>query len=675
MFQKLFARNRWIQAVSMGLLIAWGISPAAGAEDAALAAKLAPLIGKHEGQIAVAVKHLGDGRSFAHHADRPQATASLIKFPIMVEAYRQADAGQLDLSQVLTLREEDKAPGSGVLAANFSAGARFTLRDALQLMIAVSDNTATNLVLGEIGLPSTNETMTNLGLPNTRIHALVFRPQSSIAPERSKEFGLGSTTAGEMVRLLELLHLGKLGKEASRAAMLDHLRACDDRTRIPKLLPAGIKVAHKTGSVSAVRTAAGLMETPGGVIALCVLSQQNRDQRWSDDNAANVVIAEIAKVAYDHFNPQSAPEDGVLRLGASGERVQSLQRTLNSRGKPSPALAIDGEFGPGTAAAVKAFQKQAGLPETGEVMPDTWTALGPVVDSEPPAPEPAVVNSRKLALAPRETLDGPPLTTCKAWVIMDAHSGTQIASHEADQPLDMASTTKVMTAWLVLKRARDKPEVLAEEVLISAAADQTPGSTAGVRAGERLPVAELLYGLLLPSGNDAATALAEHFGPRLAPESAKDLSPIAQFVAAMNQEAARLALSRTRYANPHGLTAAGHHSTASELAKLTLAALEEPRFREYVGTRERGCRIVGPGGEQRDVIWKNTNQLLAISGYSGVKTGTTGAAGACLISTGERDGKALLVVVLGSASSDARYVDSRNLFRWAWREAAQAAQK
>jgi D-alanyl-D-alanine carboxypeptidase (penicillin-binding protein 5/6) len=285
------------------------------------------------------------------------------------------------------------------------------------------------------------------------------------------------------------------------------------------------------------------------------------------------------------------------------------------------------------------------------------------------------VNSRKLALAPREALEGPPLTTCKAWVIADARSGQQIAAHEADKPLDMASTTKVMTAWLVLKLAREKPAVLAEEVLISAAADQTPGSTAGVRAGERLPVKELLYGLLLPSGNDAATALAEHFGPRLAPENAKELPPIAQFVAAMNQEAARLALTRTQFENPHGLTANGHQSTASDLAKLALAALQEPRFREYVNTRERGSRITGPGGAQRNVIWKNTNQLLGISGYSGVKTGTTGAAGACLISTGERDGKALLVVVLGSASSDARYVDSRNLFRFAWREAAQAAQQ
>jgi beta-lactamase class A len=365
MFQKIFACNYPLRAVTVGLLFACGIIPAAAAEDAALAARLAPLIHKHEGQIAVAVKHLGDGRSFAHHADRPQATASLIKLPILVEAYRQAEAGKIDLNKLLTLREEDKTPGSGVLSTHFSAGARFTLRDALQLMIAVSDNTATNLVLGQIGLPSTNETMSSLGLPNTRIHALVFRPQTSIAPDRSKEFGLGSTTAGEMVQLLEMLYLGKLGKETSRSAMLDHLRACDDRTRISKLLPAGIKVAHKTGSVSAVRTAAGLIESPNGAIALCVLTQNNTDQRWSDENAANLLIAEIAKAAYDHFHPiaAKAPSDGVLRLGASGNQVQALQRTLNARGKPSPALALDGEFGPARKPPSKLFKNKLACPK------------------------------------------------------------------------------------------------------------------------------------------------------------------------------------------------------------------------------------------------------------------------------------------------------------------------
>jgi D-alanyl-D-alanine carboxypeptidase (penicillin-binding protein 5/6) len=94
--------------------------------------------------------------------------------------------------------------------------------------------------------------------------------------------------------------------------------------------------------------------------------------------------------------------------------------------------------------------------------------------------------------------------------------------------------------------------------------------------------------------------------------------------------------------------------------------LQDPLLSKIVATRQRGCRVSGPGGYTRNVLWKNTNRLLAIEGYGGVKTGTTDAAGACLAAYGVRGEQALIVVVLGSTSSDARYVDARNLFRWAW---------
>jgi D-alanyl-D-alanine carboxypeptidase (penicillin-binding protein 5/6) len=100
--------------------------------------------------------------------------------------------------------------------------------------------------------------------------------------------------------------------------------------------------------------------------------------------------------------------------------------------------------------------------------------------------------------------------------------------------------------------------------------------------------------------------------------------------------------------------------------KLARAALELPLFRQITSTRQHGTTVTGKGGYQRNLVWKNTNRLLGIEGYQGVKTGTTGAAGACLVAHGERDGRELIVVVLGSTSSDARYVDARNLFRWAW---------
>src|SRR5262245_46547697 len=142
--------------MAVGLLFV--VSRPSASQDS-LAERITPLVEAHRGETAVAVKHLRTGESFELRAAEPMPTASLIKLPIMVEAYRQAAAGQIDLKEMLALRDADKAPGSGILSSHFSEGATFSLRDAIRLMIAYSDNTATNLVLQKISLPATNETM------------------------------------------------------------------------------------------------------------------------------------------------------------------------------------------------------------------------------------------------------------------------------------------------------------------------------------------------------------------------------------------------------------------------------------------------------------------------------------------------------------------------------------
>jgi beta-lactamase class A len=286
--------------------------PALGAADggppegSSLESRLMPLIRAHKGTVAVAVKNLRSGESFRHRADAVMPTASLIKFPVMIEAYRQAHRGELDLDARLTLRDRDKVPGSGILTTHFSEGATFSLRDAVRLMIAFSDNTATNLVLDAVGLGATAATMERMGLPNTKIHAKVFRPATSIFPDRSKQFGLGSTTADEMIRLCEELHHLRLVTPKASEDMLAHLRACDDRDKFPRFLPPGTKVAFKTGSLADTRTAAGIIECPGGPVAVCVLSSGNEDHRWVPENAGNVLCAGIARAVYDHFREPEA---------------------------------------------------------------------------------------------------------------------------------------------------------------------------------------------------------------------------------------------------------------------------------------------------------------------------------------------------------------------------------
>lgn len=647
-----------------------------------LASDLTSMIEAHPGEVGVCIRHLETGEQFAWRADAVQPTASLIKLPLMVTAYRMADRGELDLSKQITLTEADKVPGSGILTDHFTPGLTMPVRDTIRLMIRYSDNTATNLVVDQVGLPSTTATMGSLGFPQTRLNSKVYRGDTSIAPEQSRLYGLGSTTTREMIDLLEQIHKGTLASEDSCKAMIEHLLACDDKAMLVRELPRGTKVAHKSGAVSASRCDAGIVFGPNGPFAICVLTTENKDRSWNDDNAAQILIGRIARTAFDHFNPEwernSSAEPTELKIGAFGTRVEFLQRTLNARSQPSPDLGVDGDFGPATEAAVRRFQEANGQPTTGIADASLWQALGPVVE-ESVVPSPEIVNAETLTRQPMDALDGPPFVSCDSWIIVDAADGRTVAGHEVATPRPFASTTKIMTAWLVVRLAHEHPEILDEIITMSPRADGTRGSTADVRAGESLPVREGLFGLLLPSGNDMSVALAEHFGARLAPPAdasatTTEADPLLLFVAAMNAEAARLGMANTHFSNPHGLSEKSHVSTVSELAILARTTLGSELFRNYTSTRQRGTVVRGPGGYTRNVLWKSTNELLAIEGFDGIKTGTTDQAGACLVSTGERDGKRLIVVVLGSAASKSRYTDSRNLYRWGWRQLAAAVE-
>ncbi len=641
---------------------------------------LKPLLEAHAGDVAVCIRHLETGEQFVWRGDEIQPTASLIKMPVMVAAYRMVDSKELDPAKMIALEETDKVPGSGILTTHFSSGLQLSLRDAIRLMIRYSDNTATNLVVDEIGLPTTAATMESLGFPQTRLNSKVYRGETSIAPDRSKLYGLGSTTANETVNLLEQLHKGTAASSESCKAMLDHLLACDDKTMLVSQLPDGTKVAHKSGAVSESRCNAGIIYGPKGPFAICVLTTNNKDKSWKDDNAAHVLIGKIARSAFDHFNPEwerTAPNEPTeLHVGAFGTRVEFLQRTLNARLEPSPGLGVDGDFGPATESAVRKFQEANALTVTGIADTALWQKLGPVIE-EATIATPDVINAEMLPKLPADPLAGAvPFVSCDSWIIVDAADGRMLAGAETETSRHFASTTKIMTAWLVARLAEQHPEVLDETLTMSVRADETRGSTSDVRAGETVPVREALYGLMLPSGNDMSVALAEHFGPRLVSATAATENsaandpkqdPLELFVAAMNAEAARLGMTKTHYTNPHGLTHDSHQSTVTDLAILARATLTNPVMGQYSSTRQRGATVAGPGGYTRNVLWKNTNELLGTEGYDGIKTGTTDQAGACLVSTGERDGKRLIVVVLGSAASESRYTDSRNLYRYGWK--------
>jgi len=286
----------------------------------------------------------------------------------------------------------------------------------------------------------------------------------------------------------------------------------------------------------------------------------------------------------------------------------------------------------------------------------------------PEGPLPQSANAHVARKGPADPLDGPPFVTARTWAIADGRTGAILWGHDETKIVDIASTTKIMTAFIVLRLAAKEPGLLAEIVTFTKRADDTSGSAAEVRAGERLAVRELLYGLLLPSGNDAAVAIAEHFGSRLKPpdDALGETDPLRRFIAEMNRVAVELELWETHFVNPNGLPADGHHSSARDLARLTYRALALPTFAAYVSTTRHACSLVDAHGQRREVVWNNTNRLLGTEGYDGVKTGTTRAAGECLVASGRRGGDHLIVVILGASSTEARYADARNLFRYGW---------
>jgi serine-type D-Ala-D-Ala carboxypeptidase (penicillin-binding protein 5/6) len=237
----------------------------------------------------------------------------------------------------------------------------------------------------------------------------------------------------------------------------------------------------------------------------------------------------------------------------------------------------------------------------------------------------------------------PPQVTASAALLLDLDTGQVLyARHEAD-PLPPASTAKIMTALVVLQNANGD-----DMVRVSATAAAQGGSRMGLAAGETLSVRELLYGLLMPSGNDAAVALAEHVA-----------GTEADFVDMMNRTAEKMGLAATHFANSHGLDADGQTTSSQDLAALAKAALQYPLFEEIVRTQT--AQIAG-----HDLV--NTNELLgAYPGTDGVKTGTTDEAGECLVASVNQDGHRVIAVILGSRD---RYADARTLLDYAganWR--------
>jgi D-alanyl-D-alanine carboxypeptidase (penicillin-binding protein 5/6) len=238
----------------------------------------------------------------------------------------------------------------------------------------------------------------------------------------------------------------------------------------------------------------------------------------------------------------------------------------------------------------------------------------------------------------------PPQIDARAWLLLDADDGAELAASAPDLELPIASATKLMTAYVAL-------EELELDQLVSASAYQgLPAEVVlALRAGEQISVGDLLAAMLIASANDAAVALA-----------VETSGSIEAFVARMNREARRLGLEDTQFSNPIGLDAPDNHSSARDLASLTLKLRRNKHFREIVSSREARLET---GSAPRDIVTRN--DLLAERPWvDGVKTGRTIGAGYVLVGSGSREGVNLVSVVLGAPSEAARDAESLELLKY-----------
>jgi len=300
-----------LTAQTLHLIAAQPGQPGDAIPDAQLEAKLNALVAAHPGHAAVFAEDLATGRTVSIDADTPVQTASVIKLAILYTALEEIRAGRVHFDDKITMKHTDQVAGSGALTF-FDTPVTLTFKDALTMMIILSDNTATNLAIDHLGLKTIDDQIVALGLHNTWLYKKVFQPAQGPMPADQKQFGLGKTTAREMASLFERFVTCSLNAPGDPAPPTkDDHALCDAamhmlsnqfyRDSIPRYLEsedtseAPSEIANKTGALDAVRNDVGVVFTKGGPILISSFTWDNKDTSWTVDNEAEVLLAKIAR--------------------------------------------------------------------------------------------------------------------------------------------------------------------------------------------------------------------------------------------------------------------------------------------------------------------------------------------------------------------------------------------
>ncbi|HVH87211.1 MAG TPA: serine hydrolase [Terriglobales bacterium] len=284
------------------------------ATDTALQSKIATMAAQHRGKLALYGTNLKTGETISIDADKPVATASVIKLPILVEAMAQVKAGKHHLSDKITLQKDDIVQGSGMLQF-FDTPLAITLKDALTFMIIESDNTATNLVIDQVGIKNVNDGIAQMGLKDTYLYKKVYKPAVGAMPADQKKFGLGKTTAREMGKVMESIVRCELQDQNLCNNMLYMLRNQQYRNLVPHYIETsdtseGLSlIANKTGSLDEVRNDVAVVYSKNGPIVISAFTYDNEDKSWNNDNAAELLVAHMAKSIMEAWSPQGLAKE------------------------------------------------------------------------------------------------------------------------------------------------------------------------------------------------------------------------------------------------------------------------------------------------------------------------------------------------------------------------------
>lgn len=313
---------RTVRWVCLGVLLLAHYARAQGQTTAAMPTlneRVRALAAQHHGDVALFAENLSTHGTVSIAPDTPVQTASVIKLTILYEALEQIRSGLAHWNDLITLRAADQVPGSGVLLF-YDTPMQLTLKDALTMMVVMSDNTATNLVIDHLGLRRIDARIAALGLKDTYLYKKVFTPVAAgvTLPADFKTFGLGKTTAREMAKVMTKLATCELdtpGKAASESDLAlckvaQHmLHVQFYRNAVPRYLDGmpgatGDSIANKTGSLNAVRNDVAAVSTRNGLIVISCFTYNNKDQSWGAEQEGEITIARIAREIVHSWSPQ-----------------------------------------------------------------------------------------------------------------------------------------------------------------------------------------------------------------------------------------------------------------------------------------------------------------------------------------------------------------------------------